>query len=108
MNPLNLKMTMKVISKKISYESLWSKLPGVIPSITDYWSISPLYGCNIHGVPLRIYDYNAALATAKEYNISKDDIVYGADFVGYDKESLNVFSEGNYGQMMSFFPMCQE
>ena len=92
---------MKVISKTISYDDLQSKLPGVIPSIVDTWSIPEIYICNSSVGNESFYSYGSAVKRAAEYNINSSELVYSAEFVEFDKDNLLEFTTGNYGLITS-------
>ena len=92
---------MRVISKKISYDNLISRLPGVITSIMDSWEIPDLYGC-VNGENKEVfYSYDSAVNRAHEYNINSSLLEYDAQFVEFDKNNLIEFSVGNYGLIPS-------
>ena len=92
---------MRVISKKISYDNLISRLPGVITSIMDSWEIPDLYGC-VNGENKEVfYSYDSAVNRAHEYNINSSLLEYDAQFVEFEKNNLIEFSVGNYGLIPS-------
>ena len=93
---------MRVISKKISYDSLTSKIPGIIPSIMDSWKIPQLYqNCINVNEAERFYSYTSAVKRASEYNINTSQLEYEAQFVQFDKNNLIEFTVGNYGLIPS-------
>ena len=92
---------MRVISKKISYDNLISRLPGVITSIMDSWEIPDLYGCVDGNNKEVFYSYDSAVNRAHEYNINSSLLEYDAQFVEFDKNNLIEFSVGNYGLIPS-------
>ena len=57
---------MRVISKKIVREDIVSRLPGVVPSIMDSWSIPPLYKCGVNGENEIFYSRKDAEERASE------------------------------------------
>ena len=92
---------MRHIDIKISYDGVKSRLPGVIPSIVDSWSIPPLYNCGIKEDGETFYSYPAAVRRAYDYNINAAELVYNADFISFDKDNLLQFAVGNYGLIPS-------
>lgn len=92
---------MRHIDIKISYDGLKSRIPGVIPSIVDSWTIPPLYNCGTKKEGETLYSYPAAVRRAYDYNINASELVYGADFISFDKENLLEFADGNYGLIPS-------
>lgn len=92
---------MRVISKKISYNDLISRLPGVIPSIMDSWEITQLGKCINNDAAEKYYSYSQAVKRASEYNINPSELRYSAEFVYFNKDNLREFSVGNYGLIVS-------
>ena len=92
---------MRVISKKIVYDSLSSKLPGIIPSIMNSWTIPPIYSCGEHKDGETYYSHETAIKRAAQYNINASQLEYKAQFVQFDKNNLIEFTVGNYGLIPS-------
>ena len=93
---------MRVISKKISYDSLISRIPGIIPSIMNSWKIPQLYkNCINNDNGEVFYSYSSAVKRASEYNINASQLEYEAQFVQFDKNNLIEFTVGNYGLIPS-------
>lgn len=93
---------MRVISKKIVYDSLTSKVPGIIPSIMNSWTIPPLYAnCGKTQEGEVYYSHDTAIKRASEYNINASQLRYEAQFVQFDKNNLIEFTTGNYGLIPS-------
>jgi len=92
---------MRHINIKISYDSFKSRLPGVIPSLVDSWSIPSLYMCDTSSTTETYYSHSTAIKRALEYNISSDELEYGTEFIDFNNDNLCDFSGGNYGLIPS-------
>ena len=93
---------MRVISKKISYNGLTSKLPGIIPSIMNSWEIPPLYNCGKYEEGGEtFFSHESAVKRASQYNINASQLRYKAQFVNFDKNNLIEFTVGNFGLIPS-------
>lgn len=90
---------MRVISKKLSYNGLVSRVPGVVPSIMDSWKITNIGNCI--DTDETYYSYSQAVNRAAEYNINASSLQYEAEFITFNKDNLNEFSIGNYGLIPS-------
>lgn len=91
---------MRIVSKKISYDDLVSKVPGVTPSIVDSWNIPLLYSCG-NEIEETYYSYSSAVKRAREYNVSPSELIYDAKFINFDANNLKEFISGNYGLIPS-------
>lgn len=92
---------MKVIHKKISLSSLRSRLPGIVPSLVDFWKIPSLYSCgNVVGEE-KFYSYSEAVKRASEYNINVSRLEHGVEFIKFDYDNSIYFPNGNYGLIPS-------
>ena len=92
---------MKLISTKISYDSITSRFAGVVPSLVDYWEVPEIFHCGSDTNSEKYYSYSAAVKRAAEYNIPSVQLGYGAEFVGFDVDNILEFTKGNYGLIPS-------
>lgn len=92
---------MKIISTKISYDDLISKLPGIIPSIVNYWSLPQLYNCGNYMEGEKYYNHSSAVKRAYEFNVNESELEYGTYFVEFDKKNLIDLPTANYGLIPS-------
>jgi len=91
---------MKVIHKKISLNDLKSRLPGIIPSLVDFWKIPYLYSCG-KNVEEKFYSYRDAVKRASEYNINVSQLEHGVEFMTFNENNSVNFPNGNYGLIPS-------
>ena len=92
---------MRVISKTISYDDLISRVPGVIPSIIDSWTVPYVGNCSNSTEDGVYYSYNLAVRKAREYNVNPSEISYGTEFTNFNIDNLREFTSGNYGLIPS-------
>ena len=69
---------MRIISTKISLDSLTSKLPGIIPSIMNSWSLPPLFNCGNYDSNEKYYNYTSAVKRAAEFNVNAAELEHHA------------------------------
>lgn len=91
---------MRVISKKISYDDLISRVPGVIPSIVDSWTVPYVNSCN-NAEEKAYYSYDSAVVAASQYNINSSELKHNTEFMNFDINNLREFVSGNYGLIPS-------
>lgn len=91
---------MRVISRKFTYDDFMSRVPGVVPSLKNFWVIPSFYNCNSNSEDDIFYDYDNAVRRASEYNINASEIEYNADFVDI-YSNLDDNENGNYGLVVS-------
>lgn len=84
---------MKVKSIVISRDSICSRMPGVIPSLSDSWSLPDVNtNCGNQIDINTFYEYSTAVAKAVEYGISSSLLEYNCEFV---------YQDNNYGLIVS-------
>lgn len=92
---------MKIIATKISYDSITSRFPGVVPSLVDYWEVPEVFHCGDDTTREKYYSYSTAVIKAAEYNLIPVQLEYGAEFIGFDINNILEFTKGNYGLIPS-------
>lgn len=92
---------MKIISTKISYDSITSRFAGVVPSLVDYWEVPEIFHCGDNTNCEKYYSHSLAVKRAAEYNIPPFQLRYGSEFVRFDVKNILEFTKGNYGLIPS-------
>ena len=84
---------MRVKSIRISRDNLCSRLPGVIPSLVDSWSLPKInMNCGNEIDVNTFYSYSSAVSKAAEYGISSSLLSYDCNFE---------YLDNNYGLIVS-------
>lgn len=91
---------MKVSIKKISLNNLKSRIPGIIPSIRDTWSLPEIYSDCYKG-DTKFYSFSEAVKAAAERNINVANLKHGAEFYEFSKSEISSNEYGNYGMIPS-------
>lgn len=91
---------MRVSIKKISLNSAKSRIPGIIPSIRDTWTLPDIYSdCFTGGT--KFYSYSEAVRAATERNINVANIKHGAEFYEFTNAEISSNEYGNHGMIPS-------
>ena len=84
---------MKVKSIVISRDSICSRLPGIIPSLVDSWSLPDInINCGTEIDSGKMYSYSSAVSKAAEYGFSTSLLNYECNFE---------YLDDNYGLIVS-------
>ena len=84
---------MKVKSITISRDSICSRLPGIIPSLVDSWSLPDInINCGTEINEGKMYTYSSAVSKAAEYGLSTSLLDYECNFE---------YLDNNYGLVVS-------